>query len=309
MLNSFFHQVAFERNSLTKFKPKLVVSDSRLSVILAASLKSYPIVTILNQFKVTLPPRFRGKGLSGVYERIAGNGLGLLWSLSDQVLMTDLPPPFTIGESNIAGTDVSRIARYVGFILPDVKPDVERLQKVRAGLDIDQRPLLFFQISGPDATKQRFLDVVLRASDDLSKRYNVVISMGYAGASNTPRRLVNGTWIFEWCPIKDELFALASLIIARSGHRTIGECIDSGKPAILVPIHNHSEQLGNAAKFRKLGLGIDVRSEHFTSERLIASVDESMNDSKYRNKAEYVQSISKKYNGIEKTVEIIKSYC
>lgn len=308
MFNSFLKQLAFEMKSIEKFDPKLIVSDSRLSAVLAAQLKSYPVITILNQFKVTLPPRFSGSWLGNFYERVGGDMLGLLWSLSDQVLMTDLPPPYTIGEGNLKGTDVSSLVRYVGFITPNLDISGERLESARTAIDIDHRPFVFFQISGPDATKKRFVDSVLRASDELSKRYNIAISMGLTGGSSTPERLANGAWLYEWCPIKDELFTLSSAVVARSGHRTIGECIDAGKPAVLVPIHNHSEQIGNAEKFRKLGLGIDIRSEHLTSERLIESVDECLNDSKYKNNIEKVRSVSKKYDGIERSLEIIKSY-
>ena len=97
MLRSFFRQVAFEAESIGKFDPKVAVSDSRLSAVLASKSKSCPVITMLNQFKVTLPPRYRGDALGRLYERTAGDVLGLMWSLSEQVLLTDLPPPYTIG--------------------------------------------------------------------------------------------------------------------------------------------------------------------------------------------------------------------
>ena len=56
MLRSFSRQVAFEAESIAKFDPKVVVSDSRLSAVLAARSRSFPVITMLNQFKVTLPP-------------------------------------------------------------------------------------------------------------------------------------------------------------------------------------------------------------------------------------------------------------
>lgn len=114
--------------------------------------------------------------------------------------------------------------------------------------------------------------------------------------------------LYDWCPIKDELFMLSDVLVARSGHRTIGQCIDAGKPAVLVPIHNHSEQLGNADKFQRLGLGIAVPSEALNAQRLADSVDLCVRDPKYRKNVEAVGLVSKKYNGIAKCVEIINSY-
>jgi len=96
MFRSFLKQVAFETESITDFDPTIAVSDSRLSIVLAAKSKSRPVITMLNQFKVSLPPRFSGDLFGRLNERIAGDVLGLMWSLSDQVLLTDLPPPILL---------------------------------------------------------------------------------------------------------------------------------------------------------------------------------------------------------------------
>lgn len=308
MVRSFLKQVVFETESVGKFDPSVTVSDSRLSAVLAARSVSCPVITMLNQFKVIMPPRFSGGAQGAFYERIAGDVLGLLWSLSEQVLVTDLPPPYTIGEANVTGTDVSRIIRYVGFTTPELEISEERLQKAREVLEFDRRPLVFFQISGPDATKKKFVDVVLQSAGALSSRYKVVVSMGYLGGSSEPRRLTSGTLFYDWCPIKDELFELSDVMVARSGHRTIGQCIDAGKPAVLVPIHNHSEQLGNAGKFQRLGLGVALSPDDLRPESLTDAVDLCVRDSKYRKNLEVVRRISRKYRGVEKCAEIIDSY-
>jgi UDP:flavonoid glycosyltransferase YjiC (YdhE family) len=307
MFNAFLKQVAFEEGSISRFDPRLVVSDSRLSAVLAARMKSYPIVTMLNQFKVILPPRFRGR-MGLVYERIAGDALGLLWSLSDRVLMTDLPPPYTIAEANLVGTDVANIVQFVGFTSPNLELSEERLQRAKRLLDIDGKPLVFCQISGPDATKRTFIETVLQAAEKISRKCNFVVSMGYPRGSAEPRRLANGALLFDWCPIRDELFKLSDLLVSRAGHRTIGQCIDAGKPAVLVPIHNHPEQIGNANKFHRLGLGIHIKSERLSTQSLVESVESCLADSRYKSNVEAVRKISMKYNGLEKCVEIIKSF-
>jgi uncharacterized protein (TIGR00661 family) len=74
---TFFKQIGFESDILSRFNPKLVLSDSRLSPIFAANTKSIPVVTLLNQFKVLFPSRFRGNVMSNFYERIEGDVLGL----------------------------------------------------------------------------------------------------------------------------------------------------------------------------------------------------------------------------------------
>jgi len=308
MVRSFLKQVVFETESISKFDPSVAMSDSRLSAVLAAKSRGYPVVTILNQFKVNLPPRYRGNLLGQLYERIAGDTLGLMWSLSEEVLLTDLPPPYTIGEANVAGTDLSNIVRYVGFTSPSESISEDRLEKAKETIGFDGRPLLFFQISGPDATKKLFVDTAIKAAVSLSGEYKVVVSFGYLGGSREPSRLARGVLLYDWCPIKDELFMISSVVVSRSGHRTIGQCIDAGVPAVLVPIHNHSEQLGNADKFQKLGLGISIPQGGLSAKRLSESVEMLIQDEHYTERVEAIRCISRRYNGIENCTEIIKSY-
>ena len=308
MFNAFLRQVAFETRSIAKFSPKVVVSDSRLSPVLAARRKSFPVITILNQFKVQMPPRFRVNRQGRFYERVAGDVLGLLWSLSDEVLMTDLPPPYTIGEANLEGTELSSVVRYVGFTSPRNHMSDEQLSRAKRMLGLDNRPLVFMQISGPDATKKRFSETAMRAAKRLSRNYNIVISLGYLDGSPEATKLADGVYLYDWCPIKDELFALSSVVVSRSGHRTIGQCIDSGKPAVLIPIHNHSEQLGNAEKFASLGLGVDIRARDLNPTGLADAVEACINDSRYQQKIDTVREVSRRYDGIERCVEVINSY-
>ena len=307
-VKAFAKQVAFERRSIARFRPGVVVSDSRLSPVLAAKSMSYPVVTMLNQFVIAFPPRFRS-ATGRFFERIAGDVLGAMWSLSDQVLMTDLPPPYTIAEANLLGSDVSGVVEFVGFTAPRPSLGVESLERARRLVEMDRRPLVFCQISGPDATKKRFASMILGAAPALTRDFNLVVSLGYSGGAEAPRRLSSGAVVFDWCPVKDELFGLADLVVARSGHSTIGQCIDGGKPAVLVPIYNHPEQIGNADKFAKLGLGVAIRAERLTSERLVEAVRTCLSDSGYRERATALSAVSKRYDGVERSAQIIRSYC
>jgi UDP-N-acetylglucosamine--N-acetylmuramyl-(pentapeptide) pyrophosphoryl-undecaprenol N-acetylglucosamine transferase len=304
---TFLRQVAFERGALKKFDPDVVVSDSRLSPVFAAKSMGFPVVTMLNQFKILFPRRFRGR-VGRMYERIAGDSLGLMWSLSDEVLMTDLPPPYTIAEANIAGLEVSNVVRYVGFTAPDVAVSEEEVARVKVSLGIGKRPLVFCPVSGPEETKGRIVRTLVAAAREITKDYDVVISTGYSKGSTEPRRLCDGGWLYEWCPVKDELLELSRVVIARAGHSTIGQCIDHSKPAVLVPIHNHPEQVANAEKFSRMGLGIQIRSEDLTSETLVNAVNACVADSGYEQRVAAVSRISRRFNGMENCASIIRSY-
>lgn len=306
MFNGFLRQLDFERGAIARFDPSVVVSDSKLSVVLAAWSKSKPVITMLNQFKVLFPPRFRN-GSGRVFEDIAGEALGLMWSLSDRVLVTDLPPPFTIGEENLSGLSMARVIEFTGFTVPRVRVEEQGIQKAKSALGLDSRPLIYFPISGPDITKGAFSQIVLRASKELSKRYNTVISMGVAGGSTEPRKLAGGGWIYDWCPIKDELFELSHVTVARAGLSTIAQCIDRLKPAILVPIRNHPEQISNAEKFGRLGLGAVIKAERLTPQDLVDSIESCATDPSYRRRLEVVSAVSTRYHGVERCADIIRS--
>ncbi len=305
---TFIKQFGFESDMLSRFKPRLVISDSRVSPIFAGRAQSIPVVTLLNQFKVLFPSRFRGKALSNSYERVAGNLLGLFWSLSEKVLMSDLPPPYTISEANINGTDVSNIIQYVGFTSPKLQVTEQSTQKVKRLLGLESRKLVFIHISGPNATKKRFAECALIVAEKLSKQFDVVVSLGYPNGSSEPKKIAGGSWLYEWCPVKDELFVLSDAIVGRAGHGTIGQCINLGTPAVLVPIFNHSEQLANAEKYQKLGLGLELRSESLTADHLEETVDLLLREASYRERSHKIMEISKRYDGVDGVVRIAESY-
>ena len=306
MFNTFLKQLAFEREHIAEYDPDVVVSDSRLSAVLAARSESYPVITVLNQFSIAFPPRFRHNA-GKIYERIAGDGLGLMWALSGDVLMTDLPPPYTIGEANLVGSDIARVVQFIGFTSPDAKPSPENLTRVRKMLDFDSRPLVFCQVSGPGPTKANFVKTLQRAAGELSSKFNLVISLGNPRGSTQPKKVAGGGWVFEWCPVKDELFTLADLVVARAGHSTIGQCINAAKPAVLVPIYNHPEQIGNATKFAQLGLGMAIRSEKLTAENFSEAVESCLRNPRFHANAESLQAVSARYNGVERCAEIIRT--
>ncbi len=183
--------------------------------------------------------------------------------------MTDLPPPYTIGEANLEGTDVSRIVRYVGFTSPRPELDEERLSRARSMLDLDSRPFVFV----PDQRPGRHQEQVRRHRPACDRR--PLEAVQHRGLLGSPGRFASsrpaspmGRGSTNGVRSRTSSSRSRAWLVARSGHGTIGQCIDGGKPAVLIPIHNHSEQIGNAEKFSKLGLGLEIRSEDLNPERL-----------------------------------------
>ncbi len=306
--SAFGKQIAFETEKISSYNPRVVLSDSRLSAVFAAKSRFYPVVTILNQIRILFPPRFR-KGMYGdLLERAEADLLGLFWSASNEVLFPDLPPPNTIGEANISNVDVSNKIRFTGFMTSKVTIAESRLAQVHHSLQMDSRPIVFMQISGPNATKKAFIDPVIESASTLARRYNVVISKGFPSGTSVPSKLASGAWVYEWCPIKDELFALSDVLVARSGHTTIAQCINDAKPSVVIPIFNHSEQIWNAQKFEKLGLGISIRSERLSSARLQNSIESCIEDKRYKQNMLRLKDISDRYDGIATAADVLREF-
>jgi UDP-N-acetylglucosamine--N-acetylmuramyl-(pentapeptide) pyrophosphoryl-undecaprenol N-acetylglucosamine transferase len=307
-LARFSSQLTFERKKISDFQPKVILSDSRLSAVLAGKSLSYPVVTILNQIRILFPPRFRRGLFPAGLERIEADFLGLFWSLSDKVLIPDLPPPYTISEANVSHVDIANKVHFTGFMMPKFSVPEERISKAKSILQLDSRPVVFIQISGPNATKEAFIRPAIDSASLLSKDFNVIISKGIPSESTIPAKLASGAWVYDWCPIKDELFVLSDILVARAGHTTISQCINVAKPSVLIPIFNHSEQIWNAEKFEQLGLGIQIRSENLNPERLKAAVEECENDRFYTDNMRKLKQVSDRHDGTEEAADIVKSF-
>ncbi|MEM2062113.1 MAG: glycosyltransferase family protein [Candidatus Nitrosocaldus sp.] len=320
-LFNFTRQLRLEMESISRFKPDLVISDTRLSTLFASIMLGIPCMVILNQIKLLLSPRLREFRIVRLFEDMLGELFGMLWSRSNTLLAPDLPPPYTISEQNLWHiNNTSNILEYSGFMIPRLVLDEARVEKVARALEINgynsdhgngnsATALVFVHISGPAETKYFILrsiveglSNVMNGHDGSSGSITVVVSEGRPRGDTVPRRIRNG-WYFEWCPFKDELFAMSKVIVMRGGHSTIAQAIHQGKPLICIPIENHSEQLGNASKVERLGLGITLREKYLRAEHVYEALYNMLNDyNRYEKNVMQVRNVATKMNGVEEVV-------
>ncbi len=223
-----YKQLGEEIANIERFGPDVVLSDSALPTILAARILRVPAYT---------------------------------------VLLPDLPPPYTISEKNLWGSNVEK-TRYVGFLAPSegAEPDDAAAEFIN-----DKRPKIFWQVSGPPRTRTSFLRMAMHYSEALAARYSFVVSGGDPMASPVPNRFPGG-WYYGWCGIAEFYFKACDVVISRAGHGTIGQAILWSKPSLLVPIPKQPEQEGNAQKAARLGVAIWHRQDELTVEFLEKSL-------------------------------------
>ena len=307
---NFSRQVNQETRNMLGCNPDIVVSDSRLSPLMAARLLNVPSIVILNQIKLLLSPRLHEFVAPRIFENLVGEFMGSMWAMAERILVPDLPPPYTLSAHNVWDIgSASRKLEYVGFASP--RPQINRQQVIKTtdmlGLD-RSRPLVFVHISGPVKTRPALLKVAVETAKRLDPKIQFVISAGKPGGVSHPRRIGRLSWYYEWCPVRDEIFAASDLLVLRGGHVALSQAIQFGKPVVTVPIENHGEQLGNCAKMEQLGAGVMLHPKRLISEQLAGAIEKVLGDSNYNKKATELQRLAERLNGIDNVVKIVRSY-
>jgi UDP-N-acetylglucosamine--N-acetylmuramyl-(pentapeptide) pyrophosphoryl-undecaprenol N-acetylglucosamine transferase len=230
--------------------------------------------------------------------------------LADRVLVPDLPPPYTLSAHNV--WDIGSAARkleYIGFASPKPQISEEQVSKVALRLGLDRiRPLVFIHISGPFQTRPALIKVALETAKRLDPKIQFVISEGNPKGNMEPRRMGKLSWFYEWCPVRDEIFAASDLVVLRGGHVALSQAIQFGKPVVTVPIENHGEQLGNSTKVAELGAGVMLHPKRLRPEQLGDAIEKVLDDPEYKKKAVGLQRLAENLNGIDNIVQIVRSY-
>lgn len=293
-----------------KFKPNVIVSDSRLSPLIAGKILDIPTILIINQIKLLLTPRLRQFKAARFFEVCNGEFMGGLWDIADTILIPDLPPPYTISEDNINRVkSVKKKISYVGFIVPKKNTiSLSDAKKSASFLGDDSgKPIIFAHISGPIETRKPIIKKILESTSTLSY-FKFVFSEGKPGGDPQVKKVSDNVWYFEWCPIRDEIFELCNYLIIRGGHTAISQAIQYGKPFVSIPIDNHGEQLSNSKKIEKLGIGKNINPKNISTETITVAIKDLVENKNYLTQAEKLKEYSQKLDGIQNINDIILSH-
>jgi UDP:flavonoid glycosyltransferase YjiC (YdhE family) len=264
-------QVQLEVKNIGRFAPHVVLSDSVASTVLASKMLGVRSVAILNQLRLISSPRTPrtvAKLLSAASVVVGG----AFWDLSHDVLVPDLPPPHTISERNLWGAGhVSARARYIGFLTPRRAPNAGADAVLSKWRGEDRRRRVFWQISGPPATRGPFLAKAMETAKALEDECVFVITAGNPGGQRSPSK-VPGGYLYPWCDLSSSFIDSSDAVVSRAGHVSISDYILRAKPSILVPIRAQTEQMGNASKAQKLGLAIAIDETRLTPEAVRAAL-------------------------------------
>jgi UDP:flavonoid glycosyltransferase YjiC (YdhE family) len=298
-------QINAEIKAIESFKPNVVVSDSRVSPLIAAKILRIPRVCILNQFQVIIPRKKRFLRLARFADSITLTLIGKIWTSGNFVLIPDFPQPYTIcaGNLNIPKFYRKKV-KLIGPILPTSPEELPTKEELRRKLDLpSDKPVIFAPISGPVGERAYLTGILRKILMTFPKDYAIVMSLGYPNADDKPIRHGNLT-IYKWIPKRFEYLKACDLVISRAGHGTLTQCLCYGKPMILVPTPNHTEQISNAMQAEKIGAAEIIQQERLDKEQLLKSVKRVL-ESETPQKLKEIQREAIKHNGLENAAKII----
>ncbi|MBS7606750.1 MAG: glycosyltransferase [Candidatus Bathyarchaeia archaeon] len=300
-------QIETEIKFMRAFKPDVVVSDSRVSPLLAAKALNIPHLCIVNQFQIIIPRKRRLLRLAKITETGGLAIIGKIWvSGTMPLLIPDFPPPYTISAGNLRmPMAYFKRVKFIGPILPvypNELPSKKELRE-RLGLDAD-RPLIFAPISGPLKERTYVIEVLKRIFMDFPSEYQIVMSTGSPSNPIKIARYKHLT-VYNWIPNRFEYLKASDVIVSRAGHGTISQSIYYGKPMILIPTPSHTEQTNNAIRVKEMGIAEVIEQSDLSPKTLLELVNRVMSDNSYKRNVESIQKSVMKINGLRTMVDAI----
>ncbi|MDI9643990.1 MAG: glycosyltransferase [Candidatus Verstraetearchaeota archaeon] len=316
-LYQFALQIGAEISLIERFKPDVVVSDSRLSTVLAARMIRIPSVLLLHQLRIMIPhrrpikKRYKLRIKSNV-ERLGLEILGSLWKRSKVIIVPDLPPPYTIAKANVVPSyQYLKKVKLVGPIIPKHPEELPEQAEIKRALGFDDRPLIFAAISGTKAEKLMITKTMAEIFREFPDRYNIVLSRGISD-SPCPEIRTNGgrLRIYNWVDDRYAYLKACDLLVTRGGHNTVGESIYYGKPMVVIPTIAHSEHQGIAESVEKMKIGKRIQQYDLNRASLLAAVEEILESGDYSKRILEAQRFAKNYDAIEsicRTIRVVAS--
>ncbi|MCX8150052.1 MAG: hypothetical protein N3D85_00885 [Candidatus Bathyarchaeota archaeon] len=269
------------RQPIYKIKPDIIIADGDIHALRLAHRWKIPAVYITNvvrptqNFSLFLNP---GERLTELYVRGC-----------KKIIIPDNPPPNTICEYNIGdlrNVGVLDKTEYVGTFF-DVKPTC------------GNKKYVFAPVSGPLGTRSKLLQMLIPTLQEI--KGESVVSLGVPNERKTGR--VSNCKIYTWLSPqqREEFMRNASIVVFSGGHITCFETVKYAKPSVLIP--TQPEQTANAIKLQNMGCSL-IATRKTQLKLAIQRIEEKYD--MYKNRIETLNSISNKYNGLKRAVEIIE---
>jgi len=296
------HQILQEMALIERWRPEVVLSDTRASAIIAARALGVPVLTLLNQYRTAIIHRKHQRAVEVANALI--DFVPRVWNLSEKVLVADYPPPYTISSRNLSlrNSEVRKV-EFVGPVLGVRREEYPEREEAKRSLGFrPDEPLVCVLTTGPSSERKSFRERVLRALEGIAD-LQVLFSLGEPGSGG--KQVRGKHLIVPW--LEDEHLALsaADVVISRAGQTTVLKSIAFGCRMVLMPVPDHAEQTGNAASAASKGLAVVVDQRELNPDSLRSAVLSALelDDAPFSFYAELTRSLG----GLERVLELVES--
>ncbi|MCS7104661.1 MAG: hypothetical protein NZ954_03755 [Thermofilaceae archaeon] len=257
-LYHFARQLGDELYFTGTLEPQIVISDSRLSTLLAAKIQGMPALLVLSQLKVIIPIKHPSKEkleTKGLVEEGLYKLLGRFWLLADEIEVPDFPPPYTVAKANLLDEPPPPRTRFVGPSLPVWPDEMPSRDEVREELGVKGKMVLA-SFTGVGKEGKVLADVFL---EELSKRnlpddVSIIVSRGSPTGSSRLEEISKGVLVCDWLQERYLYMRAADALVSHGGHTSVMEAMVFGLPALHLVRRTHTERLGNSRSAESLGV-------------------------------------------------------
>jgi UDP:flavonoid glycosyltransferase YjiC (YdhE family) len=319
-------------NIVNIFRPDVLIGDLNLLACMLSKKADVPLIQIIRY-------AFHPKTANLVWWKNKPEGM-----ISPDPIAIFNPLRLEMGLNPISkAEDLLRGDMYIVPSIPEIEPIPEDPKTIYVGeLTVSNKdtetpswfnelnnklPFVYVTVgggAGPVGNKLLFSTVVEAFAD---KPVQVVVSASTKFNLEDLPRSTENIRFFNWVPGKF-LISKADLVVFHGGYGTMMEIVTCGKPAITIPFQ--TEQEGNGRRLEQLGSGCVInlsieepkrienkwkygkysffvqQSYDLTAEILYREIEKTLNDKKYKKKAEELQSKIKNYHGAKTAMEAIE---
>ncbi|MEM3521595.1 MAG: glycosyltransferase, partial [Candidatus Bathyarchaeia archaeon] len=102
-----------------------------------------------------------------------------------------------------------------------------------------------------------------------------------------------------------EIIKACDLIISRAGHGTIMKALSYGKPLILIPEPDQTEQYANARRASQLKFAKVIFQNQLNEKSISDAIEQILNSNIYSKRAFEISKMASKLDAINSTIDLI----
>ncbi len=273
-----FLHIFLEFKNLAHIKPNIVISDSRLSTIIASYFLKLKSFVIINQIFIEIP-RINPINaflafIKRVSERIIYELTFYWWIKAKYILVPDFPPPYSISSASIRIKSFNHLKKifFIGPLVDfsefnfnqDINGDFEGITVVISGTKEERLAFLRRFIDLVSNTEIDDIFYVFTGLENLNGIKKNIKVIGYTDKYSIKKRILN-----------------SKLVILSGGHSSLLETIFYEKPFLILLLKGHTEKINNAKSLSKMGCCEYDFLEDISPEKFKALINNSLKNKKY----------------------------